>query len=204
MTNTVVNSDVVIEAKFNEFVAHNALFTSVDIANAIKKDGPFIRNSTVADWLRSNALSLASNYTLTQITVCHGQYVANLYLPIGSDPDNYTDRDQVALAPNATQLQLGSSLPSSTATVVQGNGKIRVRCDSKFRLRIPANLVKQLGMYPGDTVDTQKILTNNKNLPDNLIVHKDGRISISRTCLAWGDGPVLAFIDKGNLCFEKP
>ncbi len=186
-----------IEAKVSEFVGKNAMFTSVDIGNSIKKDGTWLKNSEVAKWLRNNVTSLHSSYASTKISVMQGQHTATLYHPASSDPDDYQDRDQQAFSPSHTQ--------SITATVASvPPKKFKLHCDTRARLRIPAHLVVELGWKPGDKVNKSKILVNNKDLKDDLIVHKDGRISIPRECIAWGDGPINTFINNNNnLCFEK-
>lgn len=193
-------SDTIIEAKFLEFVNKDSMFTSVDIANAIKKDGNWVRNSEVAKWLRSNALSVAPNYLAAKINVANNQHRASLYYPSMNNPDDYKDRDQVALPPPH------ASVPVQTQPAVVSTGirKFRVRCDQRARLRIPSQLVMLLGWFAGHKVDKTKILVNNQDIADDLVVHQDGRIYIPRKCVALGDGPVLVFVDKGKLCFEKP
>lgn len=182
----------IISSKFNEFVAKNAMFTSIDIANSIKKDCTWIRNSEVAKWLRDNALNIATSYNSVKIPVKNGRN-ASLYYPSNTNPDDYKDRDQDALPP-----------VQKTQTIqINGPKKVKIRCDKDARLRIPAELVKQLGWGPGDKVDKAKILVNQQDIHDDLVVHSDGRIAFPRHCVAWGDGPVLAFINQGTLCFEK-
>jgi hypothetical protein len=196
----------IIETKFNEFIAKNAMFTSVDVANSIKQHGSWIRNSEVASWLRSNALSNAPSYTSTQIQVANGQHRATLYYPSTENPDNYLDRDQIALPPTQSIAVVNqvSQQPIPIANQSSSVSKFKIRSDGHARLRIPAHLVVQLGLLPGDKVDKSKILVNNQDIADDLTVHKDGRIAILRKCVAWGDGPVLVFINNNNLCFEKP
>jgi hypothetical protein len=190
----------IIESKFKEFVAKSVLFTSVDISNSIKKDGTWVRNSEVAHWLRSNAIQIATNYTTTQIEVCQGKHTATLYYPSGANPDDYKDRDQIAQPPIVPVPNTSvSNIPTKLAT-----NKIKIRPDGKARLRIPASFVKELGWNPGDKVEKDRILANNEDISEDLIVHSDGRIAFSRKCVAWGDGPVIIFIDNNRLCFEKP
>jgi len=191
-----------IQAQFEKFVAADAMFTSVDIGNAIKENGTWVKNSDVSIWLRNNALTIATNYCSTLIDVLNGTQKTFLYHPAGTNPDDYQTRNQAALPPNpnmksATMSTCLASCPASTTV------KTKLRSDSRARLRIPATLVRQLGLNPGDVVDFSKILFHKE--PDNdLIVYKDGRISFSRNCLSFGDGPVLAFIENGCLNFEKP
>ena len=49
-----IQEELLIKAKIDEYVTKNEAFTSVDIANAIKTDGTWIRNRDVAAWLRKN------------------------------------------------------------------------------------------------------------------------------------------------------
>ena len=187
----------VIEAKFVEFVGKNAMFTSMDIANSIKESGEWIRNSEVGKWLRENALKLTTDYSSTKISVAQGQHTAFLYYPTNSDPDDYKDRDQIALQP-IQQTQVSSQSPISCSTSLH-----KIKCDSRSRLWIPSNLVKQLGWGSGDKVDKNKILVNQQDVSEDLIVRNDGRISIPRKCIAWGTDPVNVFVSNGNLCFQK-
>jgi hypothetical protein len=166
------------------------LFTSVDIANSIKSDGTWVRNSEVASWLRSNALNNTPSYTSTKITVSNNKE-ATLYYPSNLNPDSYTNRDQEALSPVTPKAALSVD-------------KTQISPDKDLRLRIPAVLVKELGLNPGDKVDKSKILVNAEDISEDLIVHADGRIAFPRKCLAWGIDPVLVFVNNGFLCFEKP
>lgn len=184
-----------IESIVLEFIAKDAMFTSVDIGNTIKERIGWIKNREVAQWLRANTLTLAPNYTMTLIDVNGGNVQAYLYHTHGSDPDDYQNRNQQALPPPPSQ-----TITSGSATV----RKMKIRSDSKGRLRIPAYLIQELGWEPGDTIDTTKIIVDNSNLNGNLIVHADGRIGIPRSCLSWTDGPVNVFVKNGNLCFEQP
>lgn len=204
----------VVEAKVNDFVSRNAMFTSVDIANSIKRDGTWVKNSKVAGWLRTNVLSNNSSYASIQISVAQGQHTAFLYYPFTSNPDDYDyqDRDQQALPPQHSQTQAqashtvvtNTSPSTSVSQTLYGNQKnMKVSSDKSNRLRIPAILVKELGLMPGDKVDKTKILTNNKDLSDKLKVHKDGRIEFSRKYVAWDSNPVIASIDNGAIKFEK-
>jgi hypothetical protein len=190
-------NDMIIEEKVCEFVTKNLMFTSVDIANSIKKD-IWIRNSEVASWLRDHFVAKFPVYTMTRIPVMNGQFLANLYYLIGANPDDYQDRNQTALSPTV------SSNPQvqQSSTNVCTDEKI-ISADSQGRVRIPASLVKQLGWNPGDSVDKNRVLVNNEDIPEDLIVQTDGRISFQRKCIAWGNDPVKVFINNNNLCFEK-
>ena len=89
-----------IELKVKSFIEKDQMFTSVDISNAIKSDGLFVRNVTVAEWLRNNSSDddLFSDYSVTQIDLDNGRR-ANLYHPVHLDPNDYKSRDQKSLTP---------------------------------------------------------------------------------------------------------
>lgn len=87
----------VISDKVNAFVKDKMLFTSVDVANSIKEDGTWLRNSEAAYWLRT--VFDEGTYTSEQIDVGNG-LVANLYLPVGSSSANYTGAGRKAITPD--------------------------------------------------------------------------------------------------------
>lgn len=186
----------VIETKVNDFVSKNAMFTSVDIANAIKKDGTWVKNSEVASWLRVNVLANFSSYRAVRIPVAQGQLTAFLYYPGTYNPDDYQDRDQTALPPQQHVTD-----------------KFEISADKEGRFRIPAALVRELGWAPGDKVDKTRIITRQqygslkklekmKDISENLVVHKDGRIAILWKCVSCDDDPILVYIQNGNMIFE--
>jgi len=85
------------------FVGMGAKFTSVDVANEVKRSGVWRRNSDVAAELRrmfkAGECGLSS-YEMSAINVLSGSKRAILYHLSGSDPDDYQDRDQRALKPS--------------------------------------------------------------------------------------------------------
>jgi hypothetical protein len=186
----------IIEAKVDEFISSNQMFTSVDISNAIKKDGTWISNSEVASFLRRNsAFILSKQYSSSSIPVLNGQKRANLYYPIGSDTFDYQNRDQKALTPQEAGLD-PNAVPTSTVTqtqpvslgsTVSSMGKrIKISASLFDRLRIPAKIVAEIGLEPGDPVDVDSsciIVNRPLLLSKNLKVHADGRISIPRECV---------------------
>jgi hypothetical protein len=186
-----MTNERIIEAKVVEFMASGKMFTSVDIANSIKKDKVWIRNSEVAAYLRKNAIAMSAGQYDTVLTVVANNHKAHVYFPNGTDPDTYIDTDQVALTPQDVGVDLLAI------------DKIKLEPDVRNRLRIPASLVKELGLNPGDCVANDKILVNNKDISEKLEVQSDGRIEISRECSAWGNDPVYAFVRDNVLCFER-
>ena len=89
-------SNEIIEAKVKEFVAGVKSFTSIDIANEIKKGGHWVRNRDVAKWLREEFQYLWDGYTKKIIDVDDG-YEAILYYSHLIDPDEYVTTDLVAI-----------------------------------------------------------------------------------------------------------
>ena len=98
--------EATIKAKVQDFTARHEMFTSVDISNAIKSDGIWIKNREVAEWLRTNFsdVSLFGDYQQTVIQVCGDKAEAALYHPLMTDPNIYTNRDQRALTPDDVKI----------------------------------------------------------------------------------------------------
>jgi hypothetical protein len=118
--------DTIIEKKVQDFMNTQSMFTSVNVANAIKTDGAWVRNREVAEWLRNNFSNLNSqhnsDYMFVQISVGNGQQ-ANLYLPVTADPNNYTDTNLEALTPDDFKKlhgfdPLSATIQTPPATVV--------------------------------------------------------------------------------------
>jgi hypothetical protein len=93
---STVVEEIIIESATKDFLQKLNWFTSVDIANRIKLTGNWVRNSTVAEYLRRNALSLATkegvDYKRTLIPVTlwdGGTSEAFLYHPEDEDPLEY-------------------------------------------------------------------------------------------------------------------
>lgn len=92
-------SNSIIKDVVDKFVAGEALFTSVDIANEVKKSGTWLSNSDVAFWLRNEFSAITLGYTNTIIQVLNGTVTARLYHPINGDISDYTtaQRNQEAV-----------------------------------------------------------------------------------------------------------
>lgn len=180
----------VIQTKVDEYLTQSEVFTSVDIANAIKKDGTWIRNREVARWLRENFsehdLFAANNYEKDMIDV-GGGYQAFLYFPDYFDPNNYNGQNQKAMNPDDFQ----ALHPSASTVAVTGNVPVdddsdeeqdfnedsRTVAVSKGRIWVPTSIISQLGMdTPGEDVDNVKLGLSGD---PKLIIHDDGRVSIS-------------------------
>jgi hypothetical protein len=206
--------DVTIKTKVQEFISQEKMFTSVDIANAVKRDGIWIKNREVRDWLRANSSdsSLFGDYATTQIQVCGGTATATLYYPMFKDPDEYAERDQVALTPDevkAIQKQrVGQPVPNVTPDInqvlcstdddVQASTVIK----TTERIKIPGYMVKKLGWAPGDRIDPAVIKTH-RALPSDLYVNADYRVSIPRSVVDWGNDPVKVILKENEIVFDK-
>ena len=91
------------------WIEQGLMFTSVDIANSLKKRGTWIKNRDVASCLRKNVIALseesrfATAYTMSviDVTLPNGSNTkATLYHMATDDPADYKKTDQKALSPN--------------------------------------------------------------------------------------------------------
>jgi hypothetical protein len=89
----------IIEDKVTAFVDDTKGFTSVDIANAIKTEGTWVRNRAVASWLRNWTPPVG--YSVTKISVSQGNNVAqaNVYIPNTLAITDYVKTSQDAMTP---------------------------------------------------------------------------------------------------------
>jgi len=98
-----MNNEKVIREMVERKIAVERMFTSIDIANSIKRNGNWISNSNVAEFLRTNFGMLARfGYMDTMIRVDSGSNIfwARLYHSILSCPDTYLARDQRGISPD--------------------------------------------------------------------------------------------------------
>lgn len=210
--------DKEIRAKVEEFVKKQLMFTSVDISNAIKKDGTWVRNTEVSVWLRKNFNDLndelGSDYTVVQIKVAGSSVVALLYLHITHSADNYTNRDLEAMTPAQFKRLHGydpANPPitgkSTVKKVAAANGKLKITEFKSGRIRVPAVLVKAVGMKPGSKVNFKKVAVNTAKISSPLKVHNDGRLSLPRNCIEVDSTSVkkdslFAYVDNGVIKFQ--
>lgn len=197
------NGAVVVEKVIENFVNNELMFTSVDIANAIKKGGSWISNREVAKYLREEYDWMLCGYEKTIIRVTDGK-IATLYHPCCCDPINYCDTDKHALTPNEVDCQETLYLYESDISdeKKEDNKKDKdilsreVYCTN--RLRIPGIFARKLNWKPGDLVDISKIEVNGLSL--KLKVNADYRINIKACLLSRGTfrsyKVVLAYNDK--------
>lgn len=92
----------IIENHLKQAIKNKSMFTSVDIANKIKRAGVWVRNREVADYLRNYNFPANYESTLIDVTVKDNgsSYVtgATLYYPDGADPDMYVETEQEAIS----------------------------------------------------------------------------------------------------------
>lgn len=194
----------VVEQKVKDMVNKQELFTSVDVANAVKKDGVWVRNKNVAKLLRNFDFDSVS-YEKSVIDVDGGRK-ATVYYPSFSDPDHYTDRSQKALTPDDVKANLPNG-PIATDDDEEEEDKDdsnvvkEKRVCSVKKIRIPAKFVKKLKLRPGmkvkaDRVNVDRILS--KPLSNRLRVNADGRITISSGSLRNGNSKITICLMDNN------
>lgn len=190
------------------------MFTSVDLSNAIKRDGTFISNKLVSKWLHQSTPNnpLLKDYSIEPIDVLQGTRKATLYLPCWHAATDYDNRDQVTLTPadvDAINKAKGvptpvtvvspSTLPSNTAKIANGYVKV---ITSKDRIKIPGKVIRMLGWKPGDVIDATCIETP-KPLPSRLVVNADYRVSVPRRAVVDGTDPVKIVFENNKIILEK-
>ena len=212
-----------VQEKVIEFINDEKLFTSVDIANAVKRDGLWVRNREVRDWLRENFSNktIFKNYTTTQIMVCKGSSAATLYHPDNVDANAYLETDQHTLTPDEVKAisksKVGKVKPSAAPDIKKmlvtpsfddepeedkAPVVMQTIIRSVDRIKIPGLMIKKLGWVPGQIVDPALILTS-KILPGDLVVNGDYRVSIPRSSVSWGTSPVKVILKGGKIHFKK-
>jgi hypothetical protein len=205
--------DTTIKNQVLAFISKEEMFTSVDVANAIKRSGVWIRTREVRDWLHANISDAAvfGDYAQTAISVCNGMAQAMLYHPLLKSPDDYVARDQISLTPDQVKdIQKGLvgtpnvSAAPDIAKIFDNTGSpdLSVVIKSKERIKIPGEITRKLGLKPGDRVDPSLIKTH-KVLTGELYVNTDYRISISRSVVNWGTAPVKVILKNGVVEFDK-
>jgi hypothetical protein len=207
--------------KVTEFIKEDKMFTSVDIANAVKADGLWVRNREVRDWLQENFSNktIFLNYTISQILVCNGSTAASLYHPVLLNPDDYVDRDLHPLTPDEVKAiakaKIGTVKDSAAPdlNVMLGNSsddeedvdddiEMSIIIRSVDRIKIPGAMIRALGWVPKQTIDPALILTTSV-ISGDLTVNDDYRVSIPRSALPWGTDPVLVMLKGNKIHFKK-
>lgn len=198
-------SEQIIQNQVNDFVTKDEAFTSVDIGNAIKRSGTWIRNREVAIWLRNNFNN--PDYEITMIDVGRG-FRANLYHPDYFDSDNYDGKNQKAINPddfktlhsiNDDDNEIVTFQTESENTEEEEqdfNENSRTVKISKGRIWIPASIINQLGLDIGYMIDHALL-----GIPGNgkLHVHYDGRVSVNASKVgSFKDGEKITIYIKNN------
>lgn len=158
------DKDKTIRDTVIKFINDELLFTSVDIANAIKREtlSMAIRNRDVAEWLRKN-MSIdpaMQDYDSVPISVNDGQNTAALYFPHWMDPEDYQSRDQKALGPDDVaelQKKAGNVTMSSSdvddSTQTADNSDVVISMDSDSTSDTDSDSSKSDDRYDDSTVD---------------------------------------------------
>lgn len=220
---TDAQRDSLIRETVQKFINEEEMFTSVDIANAIKKEGIWVRNTEVRDWLRTNYDfdDTFENYESDRIPVCNGTRYATVYLPAYRNADEYEPTNQKPLTPSEVEAirraKDGSddidSTPDSSSNKSQykkmdvadllDDTELERVIYSHERIKIPGAMIRKMGYKPGDNVDPAVIKTHSP-IPKKLKVNKDFRLSIPRQCVKWGVSPVKVKLKENKeIVFER-
>lgn len=91
-----------LEEVLDGFLTDGRMFTSVEIANEVKRLGVWVRNSEVATYLRSaSPFGIpAYNSTTINVEVDGGIRIAICYHLVFDDPMDYMPRDLKAITPD--------------------------------------------------------------------------------------------------------
>ena len=101
-------TDTLIETKVDEFVANEKGFTSMDICNAIKTDGTWVRNREVAAWLRRWTPPVGYGISKVTVMLQSGASVqAGVYLPNALCIKDYAETQQTAMTPDEFETMHG-------------------------------------------------------------------------------------------------
>jgi len=110
------NKMVVLRAVVTGWIIAEKAFTSVELCNHMKRLGIWIRNREVAEFLRENVESIASEYgvysdkTLISVDVKNKfGATAYLYHVVGYDHTVYNGRDLKAITPEEFEAMHGIS-----------------------------------------------------------------------------------------------
>lgn len=98
--------EVILRSVISTFCIGEKMFTSVEIANHLKRLGVWMRNRDVSKFLHANVPAIGAlsgvEYKSDLIFVdANGRnYGATVYFPDGFDPEDYMARDLRAITPN--------------------------------------------------------------------------------------------------------
>ena len=92
-----------IDTVLREFMDRKALFTSIDIANEVKRRGTWVPNRDVALYMRQHGLLASGGDYLMTLTTCFlkdGRSVPTyVYHPVGTLATEYREIPQSAMSP---------------------------------------------------------------------------------------------------------
>ena len=127
-----------LQDKVEEYMNTGTSFTSLDIANAAKEASYRVRNNEVANWLRTNAITISYDggylYNQSLIKVDSkdvGMTLAYCYHHYNQSSDDYLDRDQnpksfmrmvTPVAKTDVSALIGLSPTTGGPTAAIGNG----------------------------------------------------------------------------------
>jgi hypothetical protein len=201
-------SQVIID-KIKSLVDDGELFTSVDVSNAIKRDGVWIRNKEVAKFLRTYDFSQHNyNKELINVTSNNIQTKATVYFPDYSDAQHYKLTSQTTIKKHQlpTQKMLKIVSTSNQISNLQTHNAAsqfktyKIKCPKK--IRVPAKLVRIFNSNPGTQFDISNIdIVCFKNLPSKMKVNKDGRINIATSYLKTKKQEILISITNNKISF---
>lgn len=104
---------VILRSVVGGFCVKGMSFTSVEIANHMKRLGVWIRNRVVAKFIRENTLNIAAeygvDYNIAQISVDNGHNcgMCNCYHVSHFHPNDYLSRDLRAITPDEFESMHG-------------------------------------------------------------------------------------------------
>lgn len=107
--------EIILRSVITAFTTKEMMFTSVEIANHLKRLGVWMRNRHVAEYLRDNLVDISAefgvDYTCRIIVVDSGgrNMNATLYLPQFKDAGDYLARDLRAITPDEFEAMHGVS-----------------------------------------------------------------------------------------------
>ena len=119
------------------------------------------------------------------------------YSPIASAMYNVATKSASVNSPVSTSDVIDDSTSTS------GHVQIVKKCKYKRRIQIPGTITKALGWLPGQKVDLDKIKVNTGKLRPGLTVWYDGRFSIPRNVVGFGQDPVNVILKDDAIYFEK-
>lgn len=222
-----------VQEKVTEFIKEDKMFTSVDIANAVKLEGLWVRNTEVRDWLQENFgnKALFGTYVISQISVCNGSSMASLYHPALLNPSDYVDRNQRPLTPDEVKAIAKAKIGTVKDSAVPDLNKILDKDnedngddeeDDKDTTNTsgtkPVTMSTVLKSterlkLPGAMIRAlgwipgqvvdPALILTTKVLSGTLTVNDDYRVSIPRSAVPWGKSPVKVTLKDGKIHFKK-